>query len=100
MNVVGKTEDNKVVVDGIFHMYASRGLPLPVIFMGLQDNNMVPSPIHFYEDAIENGWNIKTVMDRLEEAYQDSYGDKFWKEVERRLYFYINKKHEEQTDEN
>lgn len=92
MNVVGKTEEGKYVMDGVFHLYASRGLPLPILFMGLQDNNMIPSPIHFYEDAVENGWKHKTIFDRLEEAYQDSYGNKFWKEVEQRLMFYIMKK--------
>lgn len=94
MNQVGVTEDDKKVVDGVFHLYASRGLPLPILFMGLQDNDMVPSPIHFYEDATENGWNHKTIFNRLEEAYSDSYGNKFWKEVEKRLMFYIMNKDE------
>jgi len=100
MNAVGKTEDGRIVMGGVFHMYASRGLPLPILFMGLQDNNMIPSPIHFYEDAEENGWKHKTIMDRLEEAYSDSYGNKFWKEVEKRLYFYLTQKQNKQTDEN
>jgi hypothetical protein len=89
MNIVGKTEDGRYVMSGIFHLYATRGLPLSILFMGLYDNNMIPSPIHFYEDAIGNGWNHKTIFNKLREAYQDSYGDVFWKEVEIRLNKYL-----------
>ena len=90
MNQIGITEDHKKVMDGVFEMYDTIGLPLPILFMIMKDKNMIPSPIHFYEDALKAGWNLKTIFNRLEEAYCDTYNEKFWKEVKLRLYYYIN----------
>jgi len=90
MNQVGVTEESVRVMDGVFKMYDTQGMPLPILLMGMKQNNMIPSPIHFYEDAMDAGWNIKTVFDRLGEAYCDVFNEKFWNKVELRLYFYIN----------
>ena len=91
MRQVGKTEDGKAVIGGVFHEYASRGMPLPVSFMVMADNNMVPSVVDLYEDAVNNGWSRKTIMQRFEEAYTDGYGREFWEQVKQRLLIYMQK---------
>jgi len=88
---VGETEDGKVVMGGVFHEYASRGLPLATSFMIMSRLNMVPSAVDLYEDAVENGWNQKTIMQRFEEAYVDGYGQQFWEGVKQRLLTYMQK---------
>ena len=82
---VGLTEGDKIVVSGAFDLFATKGLPLPVAFQLMQDNDMVPSPIHFIDKARENGWNDKTIKTRFREAIQDSFGNKTWLKMEEKF---------------
>jgi hypothetical protein len=88
---VGITEDGTAVVSGVFHLFASQGIPLSMVMMMMRDNDMVPSGVHLYDDAVKNGWNDKTIFRRFEEAYSDSYGYEFWKGVKERLMIYSQK---------
>lgn len=91
MKQVGKTKDGIKVMDGVFHMYASNGLPLSVVMMMMRDHDMVPSGVHLYDDAVKNGWSDKTIFRKFEEAYSDSYGHEFWHGVKERLMIYSQK---------
>lgn len=90
MDVVGLTSDNKKVVNGIFRLFDSTGLPLDVVFSMCEEKNIIPSWIDFYNDAIKQGWTEKTIMNRLEINIRDVYGKPYWIEVEKRLNFHIN----------
>lgn len=97
--IVGKTEEGQPVVAGCFMMHDTEGMPLPITFTLLSAKGWVPSPIHFYENARKAGWSDKTIFDRLEEAYLDGYNLKFWKEVEGRMYHYLQNRDEFIPDE-
>ena len=85
---VGITPEGKLVMGGVFKFYDTKGMPLPILFMLMQDNNMIPQPLMFYDDATKGGWKHKTIMSKLEEAYCDSYGKMFWESVKPRLVNY------------
>lgn len=86
---IGITTDDKKVMENIFMLFDTSGLPLYIIFEQCIDNDMIPSWIHFYEDAIKAGWKVKSILDRLEDSICDTWGYEFWKEVELRLTFWI-----------
>lgn len=52
MNIIGKTVDDKMVVDSVFELYDTVGLPLEDVFIMLKNQNMIPDIISFYEDAL------------------------------------------------
>jgi len=92
MDIIGLSEDNKQVVDGVFKLFDSTGLPLDVIFDQCKENNMVPSWIHFYEDALRQGWKYKTIFNRLETNVSDVWGRDYYNEIKTRLDKYIGDK--------
>ena len=87
--VIGKTTEGKLVISGTFQMFDTTGMPLSIMFTLINKQNMIPDPIDFYESAINAGWEIKTIFNRLEEAYLDSFDKHFWLNVRQRLIFYI-----------
>ena len=91
-DIVSVTEDGIKVVSGVFRVFDTCGLPLDVIFDQCRENNLMPSWIHFYDDAIKQGWTEKTIVNRLSIGVSDSYGKPFWEEVEKRLKLYIDSK--------
>lgn len=85
MNILAKTTNGKNVVNGIFELFDSKGIPLYIIFEQCQQNNLMPSWIHFYIDAANHGWKHKTILNRLEAGMRDIYSEKFIKTVIERL---------------
>lgn len=85
MNIVGRTEDGRAVVDGIFHLYASEGMPLTVLFMMCYERGFQPCWRAFAEDARANGWSIKTIVTRLTEPLTDVWGAAYSQTVTARL---------------
>lgn len=85
LTIVGKTEDGKNVVSGLFRLFDTRGLPLEVLFYQYQELNMLPSWTHFYEEARSYGWKHKTIIDRLTDSVTDIYGQEFCKKVLERI---------------
>jgi alanyl-tRNA synthetase len=77
VKVVGKTEDGELVVSGIFKIFDTLGLPLDVIFDLCKTSNMLPSWIHFYDEATSYGWKDKTIVNRLETNIRDVYGKEY-----------------------
>lgn len=86
---VGVTPEGKQVITGVFKMFDTMGLSLDIIFDLCEQSNLTPSWIHFYDDAIKQGWSEKTVLNRLETNISDVYGRPYWLEVEKRLHAYI-----------
>lgn len=93
LNITGYTEDGKKVVGGLFELFDTKGLPLTVSLALCQSKDMVPSIPAFVDSAIKAGWKNKTILSRMQEAYQDSYGDKFWQECKPRIEFYLKHSH-------
>ena len=85
MNQVGVTPDGIIVVDGIFKMFDTLGLPLADLFELCLSRNMWPSMPHFYDDAIKAGWKHKTIILRLRESLGDVKGTEYAEEVIKRL---------------
>lgn len=74
MEIVGKTSCSKLVVSGLGRMYFENGLPLSVIFDGLQRRNIVPSFRHLVSELEQNGMNRERIMHLLNEHVFESYG--------------------------
>ena len=91
MKVVGNTKDGVNVVDGVFKMFDSTGLPLDVIFDQCKQRNLLPSWIHLYHDAINQGWQDKTIFNRLETNISDVWGREYYHEVKLRLDLYVDR---------
>ena len=86
-DTVGITPEGKKVVSGVFRVFDTIGLPLDVIFDLCEQENLMPSWTHFYDDAIKE----KTIYNRLETNVSDVYGKPFWLEVKKRLELYIRR---------
>lgn len=88
LKVVGHNNDGVEIVSGVFKLYDTCGMPLDLIFDYLKDNNMMPSWIHFYEDAVNGGWKDKTINLRLNEAILDVYGKDFFNQWNTKFEYY------------
>ena len=51
MKRVGTTTDNRIVVDGVFRLMDTVGLPLDIIVQELKGRNLVPAWDEFILDA-------------------------------------------------
>lgn len=77
MNIVGKTQCGKPVVSGLGKMYFESGLPLSVLFDGLQKKNIIPSFRHLYTELVNNGMKRERIIHLLNEQVFESYGKEF-----------------------
>lgn len=78
MNISGKTQDNKLVVSGVFLFYDSIGMPLSDILNYMKDNNQVCDWENFIMCAKKQGWKKSTLQSRVKESIQDIYNN--WNE--------------------
>ena len=65
MKRVGTTTDNRIVVDGVFRLMDTVGLPLDIIVQELKDRNLVPAWDEFILDA-------KKMQDGRERQFRES----------------------------
>ena len=91
MEVIGVTTDKKNVVKGLFSFYSTSGLPLVDIWRLCHINNLCPSWIDFYEEAVNNKWKYKTIINRLKDSLDEVYGVEYRKIVIERLYLIFKK---------
>jgi len=85
LRVVGKTPDGKTVVDGIFTMVATYGVPLDVVVSFLDDRGHVPDWVSFYKQAVREGWPSDRTLLRLEAVVGDVYGPVYREEWKKRM---------------
>ena len=85
INIIGKTEDDKPVVSGLFKMFDTFGTPLYILFDLCNEQGWMPSWIHFYDEAHIHGWKHETIMNRLRDGMSDVYDNKFVDVVMRKL---------------
>ena len=86
---VGVTEDGRPVVAGLFRLYETHGLPVSVIFEGVDLNGSVPSWIDFYEEARQAGIKSSRIISMLQSDIADVFGGPFRDVVIERLERYI-----------
>ncbi len=85
IKISGKTVEGKLVVQGIFQITSSFGLPIEVILDILTKNGMVIDWIDYYESSLSSGCNRNTIINRIESAVGDCFGSKYREEVMKRL---------------
>ena len=67
LRVIGKTKDGTLVVEGVFPIMDTLGMPLDHIFDMLKLRGMIPSWNSFYTEAKQAGWIDRTIFTRLSE---------------------------------
>jgi hypothetical protein len=77
INTPGTTTDGTVVVDDVYGIYSTFGLPLDVLLTVLQTKNLMPCWISLYHDAYEAGMKHTRIVEWLRPALADVYGAKF-----------------------
>ena len=85
INIIGKTTDDKYVINGLFKVFDTMGTPLYVMFELCKNHNWVPSWFHFYDEAYNHGWKHKTIINRLREGMTDVYDTEFISNVMEKL---------------
>jgi alanyl-tRNA synthetase len=87
---VGKTTEDKFVVDGIWKTYETHGLPLDTIFDVCIRKEWVPDWIALYLQMVASGMAHDRILSKLEEAINDSFGKEFGDVVISRLDQFFN----------
>lgn len=89
LEVIGKTEDGRLVVKGIYRMYETSGVALDFLFDYIFSNNMIVSWIDLYKEAQLNGMKHKRILTKLEEPVTNIFGDEHWEIVKKNLELYF-----------
>ena len=74
MKLVGKTIDDRLVVDGVYMFHSTYGLPLEVIFDELKENYMIPCWMSLYVESINQGEVWQRFRNSLFVYIEGSYG--------------------------
>jgi len=77
-DVVGKTDDGKLVISGVMKFRESYGLPLVYIFDIIKNNNMVISWYHLIDEANIIGVNFDKFLSELKSAIIDVFGIEYF----------------------
>jgi alanyl-tRNA synthetase len=79
------TSDGKMVVDGIWKIFETHGLPLDIILTLCLNKGWVPDWIALYKQMKQSGMKHGRILSKLEEAISDSFGKEFSEVVISRL---------------
>lgn len=85
MKVVGKTEEGKLVVNGVFKMKDTYGFPLEMALDLLDKKGMVVDWLAFWEEGIQAGWKPERILMTIEASIGDVFGGKYREEFMRRM---------------
>lgn len=77
MEIVGQNKEGNLIVNGVFSIYETNGIPLDILFEQLRLNNYIPDWFQFVIDAVNSGMDKDRVISMLDAAISDSYGAKF-----------------------
>jgi hypothetical protein len=72
MKLTGFTPAGDGVVNEIFTLYDTHGLPLDVILGILTDWKILPDWVALYKDALKAGWSSKRALIWIESGVRDS----------------------------
>ena len=87
---MGKTIDGRLVIN-FFQMVNTYGVPLDVVVYELHERGYQPGWTEFYEEAIQNGWNSKSLNVKLEKIVEDVYGYEYFVQWRIRMNYYIER---------
>jgi alanyl-tRNA synthetase len=82
---VGETQDGKQVVQGVWTLYETHGLPLDIALSVCQEKGWIPDWIDLYMNMRRSGMDRERTFSKLEEAINDSFGKEFGDVVIKRL---------------
>lgn len=77
LRIVGKTEDGKLVMAGLYRVYETHGLPFVVIFGALERLNAVPDWCALIREAMAAGVKLDRVVGKFADAISDVWGPEF-----------------------
>lgn len=83
--IVGKTTDNKLIINGIYRIHETFGVPLSEIFLFLIKNNSIPNWIELYKDMRKAKIDHSIILLRLQDEIDDSYGKEWSEEIVKTL---------------
>lgn len=81
----GTTSDGRTVVQGVYRLYETEGLPLDVILDALIAHNSIPDWTAFVREAELAGMKLDRILAKLDAAISDTYGSEMRDIVVRRL---------------
>jgi len=86
IEIVGKTEDNKLVIKGIYYLMEERGIPLSLIISEYYKNDIILDYDSLVLEMVtKTEMKFSTIMNKLKEGIVDSLGIKYYDEVIKRL---------------
>lgn len=86
LKIVGKTEDGKSVVQGIFQISSSyTGLPLEIILDQLLKQNIIIDWLDYYLVAVESGMKPDRILLRIKNSIGDVQGSTIAEETIKQL---------------
>lgn len=81
----GKTTDEKTVLGGVFKLQDTHGVHLSTSLLYFQENDYIVDWIDFATDALNAGWNPRTIISTVHAALLDSYSDEYATAVTHKL---------------
>ena len=75
--VVGKTQNGKTVVAGVYEFHETYGMPLDFLLSYLYDKDIIPDWVDMYNWAIKNNMKHDRIISKLIDPIEDSYGKEF-----------------------
>lgn len=74
LEVSGKTTDGKFVVQGVYRLHETSGIPLDIILEAIRERGMMPDWEGFIAEAVAAGMSEHRALSKLEPAISDSFG--------------------------
>jgi len=77
MQIVGKTPENLPVMEDVFLLVGTRGMPLEFILERFKERGVVMDWPAYVADAMKDGAKMRTVRARVISAVGEVYGGKY-----------------------
>jgi hypothetical protein len=88
---VGKTEDGRVVVRGLFEFYDTYGVPLDMAVNQVNRAGFVPDWVCLYERCLRAGWKPSSTWEKLSSLVGDVFGPEYRVQWELRMKAHLEK---------
>ena len=79
------TEDGKPVVNGVYYLVGSHGVPLELVLMFFKQEGFVVNWVNYIDHALKDGANVCSIRSKIEAAVSDVYGKNYCAEVLKRM---------------
>lgn len=85
MKIISKTSNNKFVVDGVYYLYNTYGIPLEYICLVLAENNYIINWLNLITDATDVGMKQSNIISKIRTITLDVYGKDFSNQIIKRI---------------